>query len=547
MSTFSTQIVDILPADMVRRGDLPIDPVLHAGARADWDGVSGTNDAPALNAAYALARVLRRSVNLGGRSYRCLDAIDARGVSTVGEGATLSFSLAPANGRAFWWGGANVRVSGVRFELSSSDTAQAMQGIQNNTNDVKGQWFTDNQIVALTSRVDGQANIYGLWCNGTGLSGLHIARNAIEGTYYGVTINAQTQPQENVDEAPIGNPIRDVVIAGNTLVDAIIMVNAPGVYCDHVTISGNTVRPKSGGSIVVDMALSIAHTKDCSIVGNTITGNKTGTTGVMHIEDVSGATAVSGNSIRCLGQDNGISILLAKGVSGDDATNRDRVVVSGNHIIGPGKTGAHHGISLVDTSTTEITIAGNYVRGFYIGVATLAASSCSGNTISECEYGLSLFRLSMSVANLFFDCTTAFYNLGVGQVVQGGMLSNSGMMPNKNTASQFVRMEGVGHRSTVTWTTGVAASLIPLPAGRFSGTVTIIVDGHGFTQNNISWDGSTFTTTCVAYEQPAILGSMVLSRNASGSPVMLDVTPSIGGAGTLTNVGVTVVLSGLTY
>ncbi|RQS17494.1 MULTISPECIES: hypothetical protein [unclassified Burkholderia] len=516
---------------------------------AKW-GVKGdgvTDDTAALNAFYAAARLFGvTAVDLAGKVYKCTGAIDAHGVSTVGNGANLVFTVdGSTSAYAFKWGGANCYVTGCTFDLSNSNAAVATQGILNSTNDVDGQSFYGNRIVAHTTKTGGTAaNIYGIWCQGTGVTNLRIYGNAIAGTSYGVQVNMQASSWtggQNVTNAAIGNPARGLAIFGNTLTDASIGINTPGVYCSDVTISHNTLRVIT---LSIEMPINVAHASNVTISGNTLTGNVASGNGVLHVEDATQAITITGNVINCAAINGGIMFIGAPGVSGDVSPTK-RVVISANHISGAGTTGAVNGITMNDAQSINATISGNYIQNFANGIVPVPGATLASNTIENCANGISEFRNGAVSNNTIIGCTTAFYNLSATAVVRGGVVKDSGFTPNKGAATANLMYAGVEYRqSSVTITSSTAFDLMPLPSINFNATVTIMIDGQALYRYSISWDGTTFTPTLLAKSTPALMGAPTLTRN--GSTGALALSAFVGGSGTLTG-PVSVVVDGLVY
>lgn len=513
---------------------------MQFGAKAD--GV--TDDTAALNATYAAARLLgRNSVNLRGKKYMLSSGgINATGVSTIGEGGNLIFQLSSANSYAFSWGGNDNFVTGVIFDLSNSTAATAIQGIINSVNNVENQSFFNNRVIAHTSKTGGtSANIYGAWFTGTGLLGVKVYGNHFRATGYAVQINNQTLSQQAVLTAPIGNPSKEIHIYGNTCVDASIGVNTPGIFCTDVVVAHNTVDVSAYQQ---EMPINIAHVQNITVSNNVIFGNVAGGNGVLHIEDATGALAVTGNVITALAIDGGILLAQVPGVSGDNPTVL-RAVITGNHIYGAGTTGTVNGIVCNDTSTINATISGNFVKNFANGING-SYGSVIGNTIENCGNGLVVFRHGNYSSNKLIGCTTAFYNTGDFVTIHGGLIENCGMSIVKNAAGGYLFLDGVEVRLTgLTITSNTAFDVLPLPTTNFNGTVTISfgngVGAQGYMRATIAWNGTTFTPTTLASAVAGTLGtptltldsgtqSLAMSMFVSGSPVgSATVSVNVGG------------------
>lgn len=353
-----------------------LDPV-RFGAKGD--GLS--DDTAPLNATYTTARKTGRPVFLHGYRFRVTGRVDARGVSTIGEGATLVFQLnSKTSPQAFTWGGSDTFVTEVTFDLSNTGP-DTMQGILNSVSNATNQRFYRNRVVShTTDQTNIKSNIFGLWFVGTGLTGLYIESNQFERTSYGIQVNNQEGMTGNVRTAPLGAPSQHIHITGNTLIDATIGVNTPHLAVSDVVIEGNTISPQA---YRLDLPLNVAHVSKLVISGNSITSNADSSNGTLHVEDASGAVAITGNIVTVNGENNGIEIGSKPSVSKDIAPTT-RVTVTGNHIEGPGVRGKVIGILLPDMGTIDTTIGNNYVARFAQGIVAVDASNLDGNTIVGC-------------------------------------------------------------------------------------------------------------------------------------------------------------------
>ncbi|WP_124894392.1 hypothetical protein [Burkholderia sp. Bp9090] len=346
---------------------------------AKGDGV--TDDAVALNATYVAARKAQASVFLRGRQYRVTGQVDARGVSTIGEGATIKFDLNNTkNSNAFVWGGSDTLVTETRFDLSNSGP-DAMLGIFNSVLGASNQRFFRNRIICHTRDASRpKSNIYGLWFTGTGLTGLYVEDNQIEGCSYGIQLNVQEGMTGDVRKRAAGKPLSHIHITGNSLIDSTIGVNTPHVDVSDVVIDGNTITPNA---LSLDLPLNVAHASKIAISNNTVTSNANSSNGTLHVEDASGSVTVTGNSVTVNGRNNGIEIGVKPSAS-RDAAPTTRVVVTGNHVEGAGMATDTVGILLPDGGTFDTTISGNYVARFSQCVNSVGPSNISSNTLSSC-------------------------------------------------------------------------------------------------------------------------------------------------------------------
>ncbi|WP_438390340.1 glycosyl hydrolase family 28-related protein [Caballeronia sp. DA-9] len=363
---------------------------------AKGDGIS--DDTAALNAMYAHVRgTSQRTVFLRGRTYLVKGSIYARDVTTIGEGATLTSRVDSAKAScAFEWGGSDTFVTELVFDLSNVGK-DAMQGVLNAVNDASNQRFFRNRVFSRTTEPSKlQSNIFGSWFLGTGLNGLYVQDNVFEKCSYGVQINNQDGMERRVREKPLGRPSRHLHISGNSCLDASIGVNTPHIMCSDVVIEGNTIAPSN---LQLDLPLNVAHVTDLVIRGNTVASNSASANGTLHVEDASGAIAITGNVVTALRANNGIQFGVDPSVS-HDARPVTRAIIADNHVQGSVTRGETTGILLPDPGTTDTIITGNYVSGFAQGINAVAESSVSGNTITNCPTPLRLTKRSATGQNI---------------------------------------------------------------------------------------------------------------------------------------------------
>lgn len=345
-------------------------------------GNSSIDDTAAINAMYTAARKTHESVFLRGRQYRVTGQIDARGVSTIGDGATLIFALdSSTSPNAFSWGGSNTLVTDVNFELANSGTA-TMQGIINSVTGATNQQFYRNRVTcSTTDRSKVKSNIFGLWVTGTDLDGLYIEGNRFESCTYGVQVNNQAGVQRSVRTNALGKPSSNIHITDNTFIDSTLGINTPHIYVSNVVISDNTITPKS---FRLDLPLNVAHANMLTITGNTVTSNASSANGTLHVEDASGAVTITGNVVTVTAKNNGIEVGVRPSVS-HDVVPTSHVVITGNHVEGPG-SGMNDttGILILDKGTIDTTISGNYVSDFRQCVNSVDRSNINGNTLARC-------------------------------------------------------------------------------------------------------------------------------------------------------------------
>ncbi|VVD32659.1 hypothetical protein [Paraburkholderia dioscoreae] len=381
MATYASsqsEPIGMFRADSLVNSEFTLMTPMRFGALGD----GSNDDTAALNRMYAAARKAHQSVFLRGREYHVTGQIDARGVSTLGEGATLSFALnSSKTPMAFFWGGTDSFVTEVNFQLSNSGAA-AMQGVLNSVNDVTNQRFYRNRVVcAATDKSGVKSNIYGLWMTGTGLDGVSISDNRFENCTYGAQINNQNGMSQSVRTNPLGKPSSHINISNNTFIDATLGINTPHIFVSDVVIADNTIEPKN---LRLDLPLNVAHVSRLSISGNVVTSNASSANGTLHVEDASGAVTITGNVITVKGKNNGIEVGVRPSVS-HDVEQSNRMTITGNHVAGPGADAVETvGILLPDRGTVNTTISGNYVANFARCVDSVDVSNISGNTLAHC-------------------------------------------------------------------------------------------------------------------------------------------------------------------
>jgi hypothetical protein len=504
-------------------------------------GNGSTNDATAVQAAYTYAQTLGvgAKVVFPQGTYLLTTSINATGVSTEGYFATLNFTL-NSNSYAFSWGGNDTYVTGIKFQLANSSTTAAMQGIINTVNNVKNQKFFNNHVIASTTLTSGSSSIYGPWFTGTGLDGVYFYSNHMESCSYGFQLNNQAAGSNNVITNPLGSPTHDVFVYDNTFIDCTLGVNTPGIYCYNVQIHHNTIRPVN---FSFALPLNVAHVTGLSITDNIVSANAVSGNGVIHLEDVTQAFTITGNKITTTADNTGIMMTVQSGVSQDNPPTY-RGIVANNHLVGGTSTGNGIGIDCNDSSTLDMTIANNYIYNFGNGIETFGYATINANTLITCTNGIALYTSPSVSENTFRNCTNAYYNARGFWPVRGGMIYDVGLVPTKNSANSGVLYENVHfYVESVTITSNTAFDLFPLPSASYNGTIIIGFGVQGFISANISWNGTTFTSTTLGTNLPGILGTPGLSRDATTG--YLSVTVFVSGGSVTT--GISVTINGLVY
>ena len=503
---------------------------------ATGDGV--TDDTTAINNAYTAARAGSNALVVWpAGTYLVTDGIDAHGVSTLGLGATLDANLAATSSYAFLWGGSDTFVTGMIFDLSNSTTETPMQGIYNSYNDVSRQRFFNNYYICNTFRASGLPNIYGLWCMGTGLSGLHVYNNTFVG-YYGFQLNNQDSGARDVNTNPLGDPTYDVFVHDNQFIDSACSVNTPHIFCYNVQIHNNTFRQVSRN---VSMPISVAHVSGLMVSNNIVSCNS-GAVGAIHIEDVCQKAMISNNVIELTALNYGILIIDESGVSQDDQPTK-RIVIEGNYIYGYGTSGSLSGIAIADAYSYNTLVSGNHIANFARGVDITGNNDVCDNFFVDCGVGIR-FAGGYQIArgNEFTGCTYIAKNPSGGSVIlSGGTIYGDTFAFDKTGDGTFL-LNDVALRwtTTTTFSSGVAFDVCPVPSYKFDGTITIqFGSGFGFSKHTVSYNGVTLTDTLVANVTPSTLGGLTLSLSGT----TLQATPSVA-SGTA---GMIIMIDGLVY
>ncbi len=480
---------------------------------------ANTNCAPYINAAYAAARTLGvKVVFWPSATYKITNQIDATGVSTQGDNATLLGVLSSAvSNAAFQWGGDDCYVTGMVFDLSNTNAALEMQGVLNGTNNASRQRFFNNTIISRTSKASGASSIYGLWCMGTGLSGLYVYGNTFNATSYGFQLNNQDAAGRDVNTNPLGNPTYDVFAYDNEFIDASLGINTPHIFCNNVQLHNNTFRQINK---TMDLPLNIAHVSGLVVSGNIVACNSASANGAIHIEDVSQDATVTGNVVRLSADNSGIFISNQSGVSQDAQPGR-KVVVTGNHCYSSSSSGDAAGIGYFDVQASGCRISGNHIQSFARGVDIVGKHSVSDNTLQDCGIGIVFSDDSngVSLDNVFVNCTTVARGAnGATTVIQGGQIRADTFEFTKTNNNIYLLSNVTFRRdSNTTLAANTPFTICPLPASyKFDGSVNILFSsGLGFSKNNINFNGTTFTYTRVADAQVSSLGGLTLTKSGA--------------------------------
>jgi hypothetical protein len=481
------------------------------------DGV--TDDSTAFINMYSYASTNKVSVKLTKPRYKITKQLSTNGVSTYSDcHSVLDFQIqASLYGNAFSWGGDNVTISGVVFELSNLTTETPMQGLYNGSSNVKNQRFINNNVIGKTFKADGSGNIYGVWVNASGFKNLFVENNIFENVNYAIQVNQQNGTVGDI-ATPLGNPIENIYIKNNTVIESAIGINTPHVYCRNVFILNNKVTCKTGFNI------NIAHTEKFVVDGNILDGVTNCSDSVIHIEDVSFSGVVANNIIRNNSNADGIRILLAKGISKDTYVPTESLVVAQNDIQGIiGTTGVTtRGIHIIDVSSKRISLTNNRVEGYNIGITTNSSYTDILNTkIKSCPLAISVSALTRIDGLTLEGCTEiikANTTIEINDILLLGEIPNLRPQTMTGTLSVVV-YRNVKFQYDVTIQNGtIPFNLFTLPEGKYDFNLVYRVGGgldYSLVKLNLKWDGTTFTATKLYEMLGGALGGSTFAKSGN--------------------------------
>ncbi|WP_208607750.1 hypothetical protein [Paenibacillus pectinilyticus] len=487
----SSNGLDALKADVANKSYY-VTPEMYGAV-----GNGTTDDGTAFLNMYADAKTKQVSVRLTKSRYKITKPLNTVGVSTYSDiYSVLDIQVSAADGNAFTWGGENVTICGVCFELSNSTTNTSMQGLYNASSNVNNQRFIRNKVKGKTFKSDGvTGNIYGVWVNANGLRGVRICDNVFETVNYPVQINQQTAGGNIA--TPMGSPIENIYIEDNVILKGTIGINTPHVYCHHAFIRNNRVTSDTGFNI------NLAHVNNFVVEGNILDGATVTTDSVLHIEDVSYAGTVTNNIIRAQNQADAIRIQLASGVSQDTYVPTEGILVEGNDLKGVGNA---NGVQIVDTSSKRIKLSNNRIENFAIG-ATINATQCdiNDNRFLSCPLCLYLTQ-RVRVSGLIVESCTTIVRSGNSIPVEIDGITFIGEVPTLKPQVVSSNISMVIYRNVrfsspvgVTISSTTAFDLFVLPdSGKFDFNLYYKLSNttnSSIVRLNAKYDGTTFTPT----------------------------------------------------
>lgn len=488
----------------------------------EWFGAKGdgtTDDTAAFTKLYAFASPRALAVELRADRYLLTAGINTENVTTYSyNSSVLDFQVsASTSNYAFRWGGNNVEISGIVFELSNSAGNTNMQGLHNSLNGVKNQRFIKNKVIGKTFRpLDGLGNIYGVWIQGTGISEVFIQDNVFDQVRYAIQFNYQISGG-NIITNPMGLPVKSFYINNNNIINSAIGINAPHVYCSNVFVNDNYVNSNIGFNV------NIAHTSQFEVCRNILDGSTTVNDGYIHIEDVSYQGKVNENIINVANIGDGIRILLASGVSGDTLVPTQSVEVSKNDIRGSGNATAR-GIQVADTNSPRVIMEGNRIDSFGFGVSSFSSNvELLGAKFRNCVTCIETTRFT-KIVEIEVEACTNIIRSTIANEISGITFINAAptldLKPsNISGSNSFIVYRDVKIRlQDFTLTSSTAFALFVLPATRYDFNFYYMISDGGTgavkAKVNVKHDGTTFTATKTFENVFGALGSATFTNNS---------------------------------
>lgn len=314
--------------------------------------------------------------------------------------------------------------------------------------------------------------------------------------------------------------------------------NNPAGTLDGVQVSACRFREGAGrAASVSQIYCGFASVTDFSVTGCVFEGDADD---AIHIEENCRGGSITGNSINT----DGVGIFLTDNNQGGSYTMPQHITITGNTLrkAGTPNSAGSYGISLVYDGSPEvpakgITVTGNtmvdYERGLLSGATLDDCCVISGNIADACTRGFQIEFASFAASgNVSKGCTTGLYNSTFG-AVDGHVFSNcttnadATSRPLILTDPVFMFPEfSVGAGSTT------YKNLLPFGANdRAHGFLNVsvmsnVVADRGPRQDEVTWDGTTFTRTAKMSEGS---GAMAVDtvRNAGSLAVQLFATNAL--------------------
>ncbi|GIM27384.1 hypothetical protein CPJCM30710_00500 [Clostridium polyendosporum] len=479
---------------------------------AKGDGV--TDDTKAINDAYNFARANRMDVYYTSSAYLITSIINGTGVNSFGNMSRLIFKVNPTTGCAFRWGGEGCTVNGLWFDLYNTVQNTAMQGVVNSVNNVKNQNFTNNKINTNTFMSNGDANIYGLWFDSTGIEDLYVANNGIDNCKYGIQINNQSSQDIDVDISPLGNPSKNIIIENNRLMDAAIGINTPHIFCSNVIVSKNIVKSKYG------LEINLAHVTNYKVIDNICEGDISAIDSNIHIEDVSYNGIISGNELKPSANQDGIRYIVAPGVSKDSRNFNDSSIITNNFITGKGSNSNTSGILVGDIYGNYLLINDNYISSVNKGLVLCGKYiTAIDNSVKDVNLALFVLSNTTTINKFTFNNCANIINTAQNIVIENCRFINSNnILPiydsNKYTTVLYKDISITNRNINIA--SYIPYDVIMLPQRKFDFDIIIIVQ-NGFnlisSKYNIKYDEINFTATKKCEVLNGSFGGITLTKS----------------------------------
>lgn len=325
---------------------------------AKGDGT--TDDSTALENTITAAKNQKKAIMLTG-TYLFGKCLNSYGVSWLGNGyGTLKFVGTASVGTAFIWGGDDVHVEGIIFDLTNNSGNSAMQGLRNTKNGAQRQFFIGNKVICRTVRSNGYGNIYGVWMNGQNWHDAYFMYNYFQDCCYAVQVNNMIDKGDIINN-PDGDTVYNIFVEKNICVNCSLGINTPHCYCHHVFFKDNIAEAQN-------MPINFAHCDYFEISGNHLRSTNT-TDSCLHVEDVCSRGRIHDNYIEEASIGNVMNLVNKSGASKDTVVYDDTLDIYNNTFIYTGtKTSGVSGIALSDNGSLHNRLRGNKIYNCSTGV-----------------------------------------------------------------------------------------------------------------------------------------------------------------------------------
>lgn len=475
------------------------------------NGTSGAAIQAALDSAHALGNA---TVLLPRGTYTISSTLIVDGVHFIGEAGThiTGSPIAIVELR-----GTNAVIEGI--EITSTFSGGCI-GVNIGTN-------AKNASVRYC-RIYGNSLMQAININTTGISGVSVESNEIDGVCYGFLSDQLAIDLTDVriinnrfvniigDAIELNNPIKMMGYNRTPYVDA----------AKHFVISGNYISVPNGSGTTAGFGIGIAGTSHVAITGNTF--NDVRNEGV-HIEDYAQHITITGNTFNNIGGE----------TANDSAINAlpfsSHVVVQGNTI----KNVTGDGVVLMAVAeghSSEYTVANNIITGCTLkGIRVLGVETnqqnthIHGNTITQSGDDGIYVTGANATGQILISDNISTANTGYGLTVERreGIVIGTNILKG-NTLGQFRRqgnapitlrsLQGSATANVPAEDFSTPVALFPLGL-RAEGIVTVTVVDTATTDSgssriwNLSWDGSTLNAVSGSLNSWGVLDAVEVSAS----------------------------------